>query len=256
MSDSNSRVLSTMSDDEYALLNNCEARIERGLETFIDVGNALMVVKERRLYRAQYATFEDYLRQKWHFARSRGYQIMDAAQVASAMSTFVDTPPDKISHALALKDLEPEQAAAVWKVVQDTAPNGEVTAAHIKSVATVFKEVLVTKALDDGSGEQIHVADAVTAQITEETYERLQRQAAHITANSRRETLARAPIVNSQSEQNEPGYINLVLKVRADDFTFKRLPREGEQLQLVLVGEKEIKADGEKDSVLSGENSG
>ena len=38
---------------------------ERGKQTFVDVGMALMDIRERRGYRFQHGTFEEYLRERW-----------------------------------------------------------------------------------------------------------------------------------------------------------------------------------------------
>jgi hypothetical protein len=75
-------------------LGELEAIVERGRETFIEVGNALRAIRDERLYRQTHARFEDYLRQRWDMSRSRGYQMIDAANVAGMLapvSTMVDT---------------------------------------------------------------------------------------------------------------------------------------------------------------------
>ena len=45
---------------ECKRLQFLEAIIERGQQTFIEVGNALMEIRESRLYLENYPTFEDY----------------------------------------------------------------------------------------------------------------------------------------------------------------------------------------------------
>jgi len=89
-----------------------EATIERGLATFIEVGQALMEIRERRLYRETHPTFEDYCRDRWGLNRSRASQLIEAAQV----SKILDTPPKRDSQARELAPLKdrPEAVREVW----------------------------------------------------------------------------------------------------------------------------------------------
>lgn len=189
---------SALTTDEQAQLQTYEEVIERGLKTFYDVGNALLDIRDCRLYRQQYSTFEAYCEVRWQLKRPRAYELMDAAKVARNLSEISDIRPERESHAAPLVPLEPEAQRLVWEVVQQTAPAGKVTAQHVKSVVNVFKEVVTTGAIDDGTGEQIAVADVVKAAITEETYERMMRQEQYIASHRResewkREEAAKTP---------------------------------------------------------------
>jgi hypothetical protein len=47
-------------------LAELERVMERGLQTFVEVGKALADIRDGELYRGQgYATFEDYCQQRW-----------------------------------------------------------------------------------------------------------------------------------------------------------------------------------------------
>jgi hypothetical protein len=48
----------------------CEIVIKQGLETFIEVGTALMTIRNKRLYRAEFETFEEYCRDRWGMERT------------------------------------------------------------------------------------------------------------------------------------------------------------------------------------------
>ena len=106
-----------------------ETVIERGLHTFVDVGTALLEIRDSRLYRTAFDTFEDYCRERWGMSRPRAYQLIDAATVASNLSTTVDIPE---RHLRPLVALEPEEQRTAWQQVLETAPNGKVTAAHVE----------------------------------------------------------------------------------------------------------------------------
>jgi hypothetical protein len=57
-----------MSDELVDLqkaLAQCEGVIERGMKSFIEVGTALLKIRDERLYRENYGTFEEYCRKRW-----------------------------------------------------------------------------------------------------------------------------------------------------------------------------------------------
>lgn len=93
-----------------------EAVIERGLNTFIEVGEALAAIRDKRLYREQYATFEDYCANRWGWKRAHAYRMIEAAEVVQELSPIGDTPlPTTESQARELVPLrdDPEAMAAV-----------------------------------------------------------------------------------------------------------------------------------------------
>lgn len=63
-------------------LGRLENTIARGLETFVEVGLALQEIRDSRLYRAGYATFDGYCRDRWGFTPQRAYQLIEAANIA------------------------------------------------------------------------------------------------------------------------------------------------------------------------------
>ena len=125
---------------EQSELEQHEATIEHGLKTFVDVGAALMAIRDKRLYKQQYSTFDDYCKRRWKMSRPRAFQLMDAAQVNRNLSTIVDKLPSSESQARPLARLaEPEQQREVWQRAVDTAPEGIVTAAHVKKTVRAFE---------------------------------------------------------------------------------------------------------------------
>lgn len=177
----------TLPAADAAELAQHEAVIERGLQTFYEVGTALLAIRDKRLYRADYSTFEDYCRERWQMGRNYVNKLITAAEVVTNLGTNVPilptTLPTTESQARELVGLDKEAQRLAWEVVQQTAPAGKVTAAHVKSVVSVLKEVVTTGAIDNGTGESVPVvADVLKAAVTEETYERMRRQSEYITA--------------------------------------------------------------------------
>ena len=66
---------------EVAELEQHEAVIERGLNTFVDVGRALLAIRHRKLYRQEYGTFEEYCHRRWDITPRHGRRLIAAAQV-------------------------------------------------------------------------------------------------------------------------------------------------------------------------------
>lgn len=148
--------------DNYTVradLGELERRIERGLQTFVEVGTALLEIRDRRLYReAGYERFEDYCRERWGFSRPRTYQLIDAANVSralttgAAVSTFVDTLPANEAQARELARLrDPDAIRETWAEIQ--AEHGErVTARDIRD-AVERRRPATTQHVCDECGE-------------------------------------------------------------------------------------------------------
>jgi len=111
-------------------LEDCEVIIQRGLNTFIDVGNALLEIRDNRLYKDCHATFEDYCKERWDFTRQHAYRLMEAAEVAGNLSPIGDNLPTAESQARPLTQLEPEQQREVWGRVTES--GDKVTASRVQ----------------------------------------------------------------------------------------------------------------------------
>lgn len=173
-----------LTTDEARRLRECESVIKRGLDTFYEVGNALAEIRESRLYRIDYASFEDYCRERWNISRFYAHRLIDAAQVVEILLPMGNTPSSE-RQARELAPYEPEVQKAVWNIARQTAPKDKdgkpiLTAGHIRDVATVLTDAVNSGGLDDGSGEIKPLGTLIDAAITEETYERLMRQKEYI----------------------------------------------------------------------------
>lgn len=93
-----------LSVSETHRLDALEGVIERGKAAFVEVGEALLEIRDRRLYRESHGTFDDYCRERWDFARSTAYQFIDAARVVSAMA---DIPVPAPSSERVARELAP-----------------------------------------------------------------------------------------------------------------------------------------------------
>ena len=123
--------------DERSRLFQLEETIRQGLNTFVDVGNALLEIRDKRLYRQEYSTFEDYCNKQWNMKQSRAYQFMDSAKVVGILqsSTIGELLPTNEAQARPLASLEPAEQIEAWKRAITSTPEGKITAAVVLKAA-------------------------------------------------------------------------------------------------------------------------
>lgn len=119
---------------ERAELGRYEAVIKRGLDTFFEVGNALAKIRDDRLYRGEYSTFEEYCRGRWEFTDRRARMLIDAAEVIGNLEsgTVVPVMPTSERQARPLTKLEPSQQRVVWQEAVADAGGKQPTAAQVE----------------------------------------------------------------------------------------------------------------------------
>jgi hypothetical protein len=106
--------LADLTPVETDRLYELERVVARGLQTFVEVGQALAAIRDQRLYRAGHATFEDYCRERWGFGRTRAHRLIEAADLAAMLPMGNKPANERQARELApLKD-DPEQVRAVW----------------------------------------------------------------------------------------------------------------------------------------------
>lgn len=121
---------------EVSRLADLEAVIERGVQTFVEVGQALMEVRDARLYRLSHGTFEDYCRERWGWGRSHTYRLMDGAQVAHLVSPTgdIERPNERQARELVpLMREAPEMVPEAWREANERT-GGHVTAVDVREV--------------------------------------------------------------------------------------------------------------------------
>lgn len=123
-------------------LTHLESVIERGLGTFVEVGQALLEIRDSRLYRESHGTFEDYCRERWGMSRSYAHRQIDAATVAAVL------PIGNEAQARELLPLraEPEQMAEAWG---EASANGSPTAEKVREAVVRRMDVHYSSATDE-----------------------------------------------------------------------------------------------------------
>lgn len=143
-----------LSADDLAVLNANEGIIERGNKTFVEVGRALLTIRDHEngvLYKKRYGTFEKYWRERWDFERAHVYRLMDAAKLFEEMSplgeVFPGAPlPTTESQMRALKRLPtPALSLKAWGEATRTANQYPIRTADVeKAVRKVIKAEGIT----------------------------------------------------------------------------------------------------------------
>lgn len=135
-----------MNEVEVSRLHELESVIERGLETFVKVGNALKEIRDSRLYRESHPDFEGYCRERWDMTKTyANYQIR-----AAEVTTIVAVSNEGQARELAPFIEEPETVQAIYAKAESLAENGHPTARDIREVAQEYKPESKPKKQDPG----------------------------------------------------------------------------------------------------------
>jgi hypothetical protein len=103
--------LDNLSEGEQADFFACEEVLGSGWDGFVQCGLALARIRDGRLYRQQYDTFEAYCRQKWQYGRVNVHRLISAAQVFTYLLPNRQQKPEHETQVRPLVGLTPEQAS-------------------------------------------------------------------------------------------------------------------------------------------------
>jgi hypothetical protein len=120
--------------------NELEGVIERGLRSFVEVGQALTEINASTLYRDTHNTFEAYCDERWGFARRYAYYLIDAAEVCTIVHTAEAPTPatESVARELAPLRKEPEKLRQAWQEAIEVS-NGSPTARDVKAVVEQYR---------------------------------------------------------------------------------------------------------------------
>lgn len=113
---------------EVDFLGQLEDTVAAGLHSFIEVGQALMSIRDNRLYRATHSTFEDYCADRWGITDRRARQMIEASQIGTMV------PVQNERQARALAQVPEGDRAEVWRDALDRT-DGKPTAAAVDAAA-------------------------------------------------------------------------------------------------------------------------
>jgi len=180
-------------------LIECEAIIERGLKTFIEVGNALVQIRDEKLYeQSGYETFTEYLEQRWQLTRRHAYHLIDAAGIAEDVNrgSQIQLPNERTARALKEYDEDLRPAIAKIAAAKSNSEGHALNSSYIKAVGNVLTDAIRSGHVDLADGEMT----AFDAALTVEQLELMQRQRQHIVdrINKKNEQLLRQRLIDSE----------------------------------------------------------
>lgn len=129
------------------LENQFVAHVAAGCDAYLQAGKCLAEILDSRLYRSEYATFEDYVTDFWQISPYKARRWAEAWRVAANIQAQSEDVPLIFwnamegfceSHARVLRSLPPEQQAEAWSVAKEVSPSP--TAKLLKEVAAKFKD--------------------------------------------------------------------------------------------------------------------
>jgi len=107
----------TLTPEERNEFARLEAIIDRGIQTFAEVGSALLVIRDDRLYRATHATFEAYCRERWDMTRCHANRVIGAARIVAELEMEpMGSKPLTERQVRPLAGLTGDQAREVWEL--------------------------------------------------------------------------------------------------------------------------------------------
>ena len=127
---------------ESKRLIELEKVIKAGKSAFVEVGVALCEIRQSRLYRCEFSTFEDYCRQKWGFTRQYANQIIAGAGAVKDLPEGLETMVSNERQARELAKAPAEDRPAALKVAQERAQAEErqMTAADVRDAVDAVSE--------------------------------------------------------------------------------------------------------------------
>ena len=157
---------------ERSQLVRAERTIAKGLKSFWEVGTALKGIRDQRLYRQRYGTFEEYCAARWDLSRPRAYQLCAASDVVADLSTNVDTKRLPESEAQArplsrLKHLEQRQRAWDLAIERAAKAGRAVTARDTEHAVRTLPMTASKKPVGSSPGglrsllDKIHTSDCI-----------------------------------------------------------------------------------------------
>ncbi|MGF1939456.1 MAG: hypothetical protein RM347_034810 [Nostoc sp. ChiQUE02] len=134
-----------LTEEEQSLRLQLERQVERA---FLSAGQALMDLRDRRLYRSTHRTFEEYCRDRFNYSRDAAYLKISATVVYGNLQKFLPTIGRQIPmptnerqlRFLAKAELEPDVQADVWQQAVEQAGNKIPSGRIVKDVVDRIHE--------------------------------------------------------------------------------------------------------------------
>lgn len=135
-----------LNPDERKELDLCEGILTVHLEKAFECWMALVTIRDKRLYREEFRTFEEYCQARWKISARRANQLCAAPAVllnvteAESPAAGWATLPVSERVLRPLASLPPEEQRQAWTEAVQTAAKGKVTARHVEEVVRKHRQ--------------------------------------------------------------------------------------------------------------------
>jgi hypothetical protein len=128
---------------ERATLAQCEREIDAGRRAWVATGRALRTVRDAKLYREGFGTFDEYIAQRWKMHPRTAYRLMDGEAVFNNLAPGPDFEHVPEKQLRPLTKLDPEQQREAWTMACAAAPKDDAGAPRLtaKIVAHAVEKV-------------------------------------------------------------------------------------------------------------------
>ncbi len=129
-----------LSEHEQVQLSACESSIGTLRLAFWAAGRALQIVRDGRLYRSEYGTFDDYVEQRWEMQRSYAHKLIRAWPLAAKLHPMAPGINEGQIRELLPVAAEHGEEAAVTVYATLAADEVKITAGKLREAAAVLPE--------------------------------------------------------------------------------------------------------------------
>jgi hypothetical protein len=127
-----------LNEEEASQLAESVETIRRGMGTFLEVGRALMRIRDLRLYRNLAPTFEAFCSKVLGLSKQHCYNYIacsDVFEILEARPEFAGRLPQNEAQTRPLRSLDPATVIDVWTEVVEQSSKTPITAALVRAAA-------------------------------------------------------------------------------------------------------------------------
>jgi len=128
--------LPPLEPSERDRLSELETVIQKNLQAFYEVGMALREIRDLKLYRDAFITWDEYCRDKWDMSRSYAHRLVDSSQIIQNLLPIGNIPQNEAQVRPLTRVEGPEKQKEIWEKVMVAAQNEgkKVTAKLVESI--------------------------------------------------------------------------------------------------------------------------
>lgn len=130
---------------ELTAFTRCHNILKKINQAFLDGAEALREMRDKKLYRHKYETFEEYCQEEHGWGRQRAYQLIEASEIKKSLPENVNNCLQNEGQVRALSSIHPEYRE---EVIEKVVSEGKVTAEAIKDAGEVVQKKDKTIRLD------------------------------------------------------------------------------------------------------------